>query len=77
MRKVKAVAFAVGLMLGLGFATGRAVAPAEAQALPCNPDRGCGKKCLACVATYTCGVGDALSCTVSVGSDCTDWGVCL
>jgi hypothetical protein len=33
MRKVKAVAFAVGLTLGVGFATGRAVAPAEARAL--------------------------------------------
>lgn len=77
MRKIKAVAFAVGVAIGLGFATGQAVAPSSAEAMPCNPDRGCGQKCLGCVATYTCGVGSSVSCTVAVGSDCSDWDLCL
>ncbi|GMU63666.1 MAG: hypothetical protein AMXMBFR34_54290 [Myxococcaceae bacterium] len=77
MRKLRAVAFAVGVTLGLGFAAGWSLAPSKAEAMPCNPDRGCGHRCLGCIATYTCGRGDALSCTITVGSDCTDWGLCL
>ncbi len=36
-----------------------------------------GGSCFDCVATYTCGRGDWLRCTVEAGADCQVWGVCL